>query len=982
MNNNYELIFEKDVEALKSKALRFKHKKTGARVFCLSNDDDNKVFYIGFRTPPEDNTGVAHIIEHTVLCGSDKYPLKDPFIELAKGSLNTFLNAMTYPDKTVYPVASRNDKDFANLMSVYMDAVLHPNIYKHEEIFKQEGWSYMLEGKDEPLKYNGVVYNEMKGAFSSPESVLERKILNSLFPDTCYGYESGGDPKNIPDLTYKDFLDFHSRYYHPSNSYIYLYGNMDIEERLAWMDEEYLSKYDRLEIDSEIKKQPAFKEMKTVKTEYSISEDENEEQNTYLAYNIVCGDNLDEKKTLAMQMILYALVDTQGAPIRQRLLDEGIGKDILPSYENGILEPYFSIVAKNADEEQTDDFIRIINEEFEKAANGGLNKKSLTASLNSMKFKYKEADFGGYPKGLIYGLSVLDSWIYDENKPLLYIDADETYEYMAQNIDSGYFENIIKEYLIDNSHASLVILKPEKNLTAKNEEKLAKKLEEYKSSLSEKEVEKLIEDTNALKAFQEEESTKEQLETIPLLERSDIERDTEGFSNIRETAAGIPIVRHDYYTNGIAYVDFMFNANNVTAEELPYLGLLKSVISFVDTENYGYSELNDEINIETGGLLLGSLIYSDRKNRDKQAIYTTLGLRTLYENLEKSIALCEEVLFKGKYDDAKRLKEIIAELKSKLQMSMTTSGHGVAASRAESYYLKAAKIRESLDGIDFYRFVEKADRDFETEKENIIAGIKKLIAKIFKKQGLMISYTGDEQGFALLKEKLDGFVKALDAFEKENAVPESPAKEYFDFDGSGLEIKQLNEAFKTPAEIQYVARAGRYLEDTSKYTGTMAVFRTIMNYEYMWFNIRVQGGAYGCMCKAAPSGTCCFVTYRDPNLRRSSEVFEKIPEYLESFDVDEREMTKFVIGTMSSVDTPLTPCAKGIRDMNALLTKTTHEDILKARHEIIDCTKEDIRKIAPLIKAALAEGNICVVGNENKIEEDKDMFMNIGNLFE
>ena len=982
MNSNYELIFEKYVETLKSKALLFKHKKTGARVFCLSNDDDNKVFYIGFRTPPEDNTGVAHIIEHTVLCGSDKYPLKDPFIELAKGSLNTFLNAMTYPDKTVYPVASRNDKDFANLMSVYMDAVFHPNIYKYEEIFKQEGWSYMLENADEPLKYNGVVYNEMKGAFSSPESVLERKILNSLFPDTCYGFESGGDPKYIPDLTYKAFLDFHAKYYHPSNSYIYLYGNMDIEERLKWMDEEYLSAYDRLEIDSEIKQQPGFENMHTVKTEYSVSDDEEEKENTYLAYNIVCGDNLDEKKTLAMQMLLYALVDTQGAPIRQRLLDEGIGKDILPSYENGILQPYFSIVSKNADENRAEDFIRIINEEFEKAANGALNKRSLAASLNSMKFKYKEADFGGYPKGLIYGLNVLDSWIYDENKPLLYIDADETYEYMAKNLESGYFEEIIKEYLLDNSHASLVILNPRKQLTAINEEQLAKKLEEYKKSLSDEEVKKLIEDTKNLKAFQEEESTKEQLETIPLLERSDIERDTEGFSNIKEEYLGIPIVRHDYYTNGIAYVDFMFNANCVTAEELPYLGLLKSVISFVDTQNYTYSELNDEINIETGGLLLAGTILSDRKDKDKQAIYTTLGLRTLHENMKKSIRLCEEVLFKGKYDDEKRLKEIIAELKSKLQMTMNSAGHVVASSRAESYYLKGAKIRELFDGVDFYRFAEKADKDFENEKDKIIAGIKTLIGKLFRKEGLLISYTGDEKGYELLKAELSEFAKALETYENEAGTKIKPCEKYFDFDGSGLELKQMNEAFKTPAEIQYVARAGLYLENPGEYTGAMAVFRTIMNYEYMWFNIRVQGGAYGCMCKAAANGSCSFVTYRDPNLRRSSEVFEKIPEYLESFDVDEREMTKFVIGTMSGVDTPLTPFSKGVRDMNALLTNTSHEDLLKARHEIIDCSKEDIKKIAPLIRKAMGEGNICVVGNESKIEEDKDMFMNITNLFE
>ncbi|MBR6349038.1 MAG: insulinase family protein, partial [Lachnospiraceae bacterium] len=465
-NANYEVLIDKDVPDVNSRGYLLKHKKTGARISILSNDDDNKVFYIGFRTPPEDSTGVAHIMEHSVLCGSERYPLKDPFIELAKGSMNTFLNAMTYPDKTVYPVASCNDKDFANLMSVYMDAVFHPNIYKHSEIFRQEGWNYNLESPDDDITYNGVVFNEMKGAYSSCEGFLEREIMSSLFPDTAYGFESGGEPNFIPDLTYEQFLNFHRKFYHPSNSFIFLYGNMDIEERLDWMDREYLSKYDYADIDSHIDRQEPFGELKTLELEYPISDDEEEKDNAYMSYNIVCGDISNPEECLAMQMLVYALADTQGAPIRQRLLDEDVCKDVIPGYDSGIMQPYLFIEAKNSNLYDKDRFIEIIRDELRKAANGALNRKSLLASLNQIKFRFREADYGSEPKGLIYGLTMLDSWIFNEDKPFLSIEINDILDDLGNKIDSGYFEQLIAEKLLGSTHTSFVVLKPRKELTA------------------------------------------------------------------------------------------------------------------------------------------------------------------------------------------------------------------------------------------------------------------------------------------------------------------------------------------------------------------------------------------------------------------------------------------------------------------------------------------------------------------------------------
>ena len=975
----YDVIFEKDVPDLASKAFLLKHKKTGARVFILDNDDDNKVFYIGFRTTPSDSTGVPHIMEHSVLCGSDKYPLKDPFVELAKGSLNTFLNAMTYPDKTVYPVASRNDKDFANLMSVYMDAVFHPSIYKHPEIMKQEGWNYKIENPEDPIEYNGVVYNEMKGVFSSPSGTMERAVLESLFPDTTYGVESGGDPEHIPDLTYEAFIDFHKTYYHPSNSFIYLYGSMDFEERLSWLDSEYLSRYDYLEVDSEVTRQQPFEQMHTLIRDYAITDDEDEEDNTYLAYNIVCGDNLDRAKYYAMQMIEYTLVDTQGAPVRKRLLDEGIGVDIDPVYENSIYQPYFSIEAKGANASQADRFLEIINEEFRKAAEEGLDKKSLKASLNSLKFKYKEADFGGYPKGLIYGLSCFDSWLYDENAPLLHIESNETFDFLEENLETGYFEGLIKEYLIDNPHSSLVVLKPKKGLAAENAAKLAEKLSRFKASLSEEEVLKLVDETKALAAFQEEEETEEALESIPLLKRSDIDRRAPVFSNEERTAAGLPVVFHNYSTNGIAYINMYFDSNTIGKELLPYLGLIKSIVSFVDTENYSYAELNNEINTVMGGFSAGAGVYNNRIYRDRFSLMTDVQLRVLYENIDRAFDLTEEILFNGKYRDEKRLKEIISELKSQLSESLLGSGHIAASLRAASYNSESSFIKEQINGIEFYKFVENLEKNFDAEKDRLIDAIETILSKILVKDGIVIGITADEEGCERTEKRLAAFAERLPEGEG-RSLPMN--KRTYDFKGNGFELKRLNEAFKTSGTVNYISRAGNYAENGENFNGAINVFYTIMRYDYMWFNIRMQGGAYGCMCSGSVSGDLTFVTYRDPNIKRSYDVFGAIPEYLENFDVSEREMTKFVIGTMSTVDSPLTPAAKGSRDMGAYFSGAQQEDIQKAREQIIDCTADDIRSFAPLIQAVMDEGNVACVGSEGKIEEDKDIFDNVRSLFE
>ena len=538
----YELLEHHYVRELESEGYLMRHKKTGARVFILENDDNNKVFNIAFRTVPTDSTGVAHIIEHTVLCGSDRYPVKDPFVELAKGSLNTFLNAMTYSDKTMYPLASTNDKDFFNLMSVYMDGVFHPNITKERKIFEQEGWHYEMDSPDGELTYNGVVYNEMKGAFSSADEILGRQVKAALYPDTTYAYESGGDPEFITDLTYESYLEFYHTYYHPSNSYIYLYGDLDMEKALNWMDHEYLSHYEKKEIDSAVTLQKPFNKMKEISLCYAASEDDDE--GTYFTWSKVVSNALDLEKYLAFQVLEYVLLDAHGAPLKQALLDAGIGVDIYGGFEDGILQPSFEVTTKGARQEQREVFVETIEATLRKLAEEGLQKRSLLAGLNSLQFRLKEGDFGRWPKGLMYGLDLFDSWLYDDNAAFLLLETQDAMDELYKKAEGSYFEQLIKECLIDNSFGVVAMAVPKVGLDAENEEKTAEKLRVYKDSLSKEEIEEIVRHTKELKEYQETPSTKEELETIPMLTRADIKREVLPLYNEERSMDGVKVLFH------------------------------------------------------------------------------------------------------------------------------------------------------------------------------------------------------------------------------------------------------------------------------------------------------------------------------------------------------------------------------------------------------------------------------------------------------
>lgn len=963
----YEILDEHRVEDVQSDGFILRHKKSGARIAILSNNDDNKVFYIGFRTPPEDETGVPHIIEHTTLCGSKKFPVKDPFIELAKGSLNTFLNAMTYPDKTVYPVASCNDQDFKNLMDVYLDAVFNPNITKYEEIFKQEGWHYELTGKDDELKINGVVYNEMKGAYSSPDEVLSSQIYRSLFPDNTYSKDSGGNPEYIPKLTYEAYLDFYHKYYHPSNSYIYLYGDMDVVERLEWLDKEYLSLYDYKKVNSEINKQPAFDEIKNVEAQYSITMDDSQENKTYLSYNRVVGDSLDEMLYQAFDMLDYALVSSPGAPVKQALIDAGIGDDVYGSYDAGILQPVFSFVAKNANASQADEFESIIENTLKEVVKTGINKEALLAGINSSEFKFREADFGQFPKGLLFGLNCLDSWLFDDMKPFIHLECLGTFAKLRKAVDTDYFEKLIQEYLLDNTHGSSVTVKPKRGLGNEREEVLAKELSDYKASLSDEEIKKLIEDTEHLKKYQEEPSSDEDLRKLPMLTRADMKKNAMPFSNIEDELLDVKVVRHDIESNGIDYISFLFDAGDFAQSELGYLGFFTNALGLVSTEKYSYTDLANATNIYTGGISTGTASHPDIKDRNNFVFKLEVKLKVLEKNLDKALELMEQMLLSSDFTDTKRLGELVAQIKARLQANLSSSGHLVAAMRSMSSFSRYALYQDELKGVAFYRSICRIEKELSESPKSVSDKLAAIAKKLFARNRMLISFTGNNEAYGNAKPSLE---KVIAGFDKMSVI------------GNQAEVhfNTAKEAFIDASQIQYVAKTGDFICEGYEYTGALRLLRIILSYDYLWINVRVKGGAYGCMNTFLRSGESYFVSYRDPNLSDTLDVYDRIPEYIKSFSPDERDMTKYIIGTFSALDTPMNPEAKGSRSLSAYLEGITYEQIQKERNEILNAQPEDIRRLADLVEAVLKKDSICVIGNENMIKESAGLFENVEKL--
>lgn len=954
------------IEEVNSDAYLMEHVKSGARLMYLDNDDDNKVFYICFRTTPDNSKGTPHIMEHSTLCGSRKYPLKEPFVELAKGSLNTFLNAITWPDKTMYPIASRNDVDFHNLMDVYLDAVFYPNCLKNPQILMQEGWHYELENKDAPLTYNGVVYNEMKGALSSPEAIMEDRAMEKLFPDTTYGVESGGDPEVIPTLSFREFTEFHRRFYHPSNSYIYLYGDMDIEKTLDYLDREYLSAFDRRNVDSMVKTQAPFSKRVSLTAPYGIAENEGTEGKAIHALYTAFNDHMSTMDSLAFRILNYVLIDMDGAPLKQAVLDAGLGSDLSGSYGDSYKQPVWIVEATGSEVDKQAAFADVVDSTLRSIALKGIDKDMLEAALNRTEFTARENDYQGRPKGLFYGVRAMDMWLYDRNPmdALRYIDDMNR---LRENLKTNYFENLLLRYVIKNPHQVLITMKPEKGLTEKMNRETAEKLASFKSSLSDEQLDKIMASTKALKERQASGETEEALKTIPLLSRKDLKRPVEEEVLEKENVSGVDHFHFQVHTNGITYVNFYFTLGNLKEEDIPYAILLSSLLRSLSTTKHSYTELARLSNAYTGGMSFALNGYGKVNDTSSYLPALTIRAKALTSKTDKLMDLLGEVINHTLFTDTKRLKELILQEKSEWDMSAFSRGHTLVMTRLTSYFSRGGEFAEQ-SGLSYYYFLADLVKHFDENKDALKEKLAAISKKIFTRNGLFFETIGEEEE---KKAVLANLPLVLDDMEEgEKAEPHVYS----------FPPESRNEAFLTSGKVQYVAKGGNFKSHGFAYTGALRVMETILRYEYLWKKIRVLGGAYGAFTQFLRDGTAILCSYRDPNLSETIKAYEELPAYLENLTLSDREMTKYVIGTMAADEIQLTPSMKGERAMVHYLSGNTRESRMKIRDEIINCQVEDIRRLAPLVDSVMKDPYICVMGSEDRIQKDKDLFDTVRSL--
>ncbi|VBB09735.1 Hypothetical protein LUCI_5033 [Lucifera butyrica] len=963
--HGFRLEAEKQIEDIRSLAKIFYHEQSGARLFFLENDDDNKVFSITFRTPPADSTGLPHIMEHSVLCGSRKFPLREPFVELAKGSLNTYLNAMTYPDKTMYPIASRNPKDFRNLMDVYLDAVFYPNLYDCPETLMQEGWHYELEDPQGEITYKGVVYNEMKGALSAPDAILESHTLAALYPDTAYGFESGGDPEVIPQLTQAQFIQFHRQYYHPANAYIYLYGDMDLLEQLQFLDESYLRHFNKTQIDSTIKLQPAFSRKVEKVFEYSIGMNEQAADKTFMSMNFVVGQTKDAELALAGEILEYLLLETPAAPLKKALLEAGVGKDVKGSFVRCMLQPLFSIIVSGTNESEKEKFVRTVDRELKRLVAEGIDKKLIEACINLFEFRLREANYGIRPKGLVYNAMCLDSWLYDES-PVLHLEYMSSLEKIKRALTTDYFEQLIQRYLLDNNHQALVILRPQPGMAAAKDQAVREELARYKASLSPAAIDELIANTARLKLRQQTPDSPAALASIPLLTLKDIEPRAAALPLNEKKEQEIPVLFHSLPTNGIAYVNLYFDTRHVPAQYLSYVYLLAEMLGKISTEKYDYTELSNEVNIHTGGITNEVAVYTEKDNTETYYPKFIIKSKAFVTKLPELAGLLKQIIAHSRFDQAKRIGELVQEVKSRWDANLFSRGRVLAVNRVLSYFSASAQYSEN-GMLAFYDFIAGLERDYATGAAEIMENLAKVTQAIFTRSNLLVSVTADEAAYAAFQRDFSGFYSCLPASQgQDESCPFEPARG--------------NEGFMTAGKVQYVVKAANFRRLGYSYHGCLKVAETILSYDYLWTRVRVQGGAYGGFAGFESNGNLVFSSYRDPNLKETLTAYDETADYLRQFPADERELTKYIIGTISRLDAALAAAQKGEQAAIRYIRHISRADLQRERDEILATRRDDIRQLAGLVEAAMKQDYFCVLGSEQKLRENAGLFKQIRNV--
>ncbi len=955
--HGFKLVDKRFVKEVKAPCLYFIHEKTGARLFKIMNDDTNKTFSIAFKTVPDNDCGTPHIIEHSVLNGSKHFPVKSPFDQLLKGSLNTFLNAMTASDVTIYPVASMNEKDYFNLMHVYLDAVFYPNIYSDPRIFMQEGWHHELENAKSDVEYKGVVYNEMKGSFSSPTRELGYQKMKLLFPDNSYGFSSGGYPSAIPQLTYESFLNFHRKHYHPSNSYILLYGDADLNRELEFINESYLKDFEKSTDTIEIPLQKPFEAMKTETRPYPISDSEPLEHSTYLSLSFVAGKNTDFVLTNGLSILTEALVNHESAPIRLALQEAGIGKDVSANLDD-IQQNVFEIRVQNADEADKQKFYDIIMTTLKKVADEGLDKKMLDGIINRIEFLLREGDDA--QKGIMYNWMNVSGWIF-ANDPYAGLEYEKQLGSLKVGMNNGLLKQLITEQFINNPHSLLLALVPERGLQSTINNETAKELNTYKSTLTNSEIDSLVKTTADLIDHQKLEDTPEALATIPVLELSDISTTGDFYQATTKQIDSIKTIHFPTFTNGIIYSSLIFDLRVINEEDLPYARLLTEVLGKLPTQKYSFGELDKELSTITGGFNVRLSGYLKDQNEDNLQPKLEIGSKALVAKGSAMFDLITQIATQSKFDDENRLADLIKRHHSRFEQQMKQNGMGVAYTRMASYYSDNGMYMEKRGGIDYYRFLSDLVANYDSRKKELAQKLSELSKTIICKNNIILGVTCDEADYPTYTQSIDSLIKSLPT---ETAVIND-----WQFDK-----QQKNEGIETTSKVQYVLMGANIKKLGYSWNGNIKVLNQLLSTDYLQTQIRVIGGAYGGFCRFSPSGNAYFASSRDPNLSETIKNFKATPTYLDSLKIDQKELTRYIIGTIANIDNPVTPSDKGDIAISNYFNGITNEMIQKERAEILSTKVDSLKNYSKMISDIINQNNLCVYGNEEKIDQNKSEF--------
>ena len=966
--HGFKLTKSEEVKEIHSSALIFVHEITKAEVIVLTNDDDNKVFTVAFRTPPFDDTGVAHILEHSVLNGSKKYPVKEPFAELLKSSLYTFLNAMTYPDRTVYPVASRNAQDFSNLMDVYLDAVFCPLL--SEETFLQEGWHYDIDEKTGDLSYSGVVYNEMLGSYSDPENILIEEMNKVLYPDSIYAKSSGGNPKFIPELDFTKFIDFHKRYYHPSNCRVLLYGDLDVLSELSHL-ESYFKAYKYQPISSTIKPQPRRSILSRRITAYPLSPGANSSSKTYALRSYLLGHPIDAEYMLSFSILSRILSGTAASPLKKALIDSHLGESTLDyGFENDMFDNYYCIGLKGTDRDKVDEIEGVIDKTLHDLVRNGIDGRMIQGSMNSIEFQLREANFGSYPKGLCYGLIMMNSWIYDA-EPLMHLRYESILQGIKEKVSKGqYFEKMINKYLLQNQHRSTIVLRPDEHLEKKDSDDLKNKLHSIKAKMSKSQLAEIQEKNQRLHEYQLTPDSVEALATIPKLSLDCVEKSAEEIPLDIISDDSPEILFSKQPTNGIAYISIVFDAAGLPQDLLPYISLFNQIILQVGTKNRDFVDLIQEIDINTGGITSTYSAFPIKENPNKINSFFSFTGKSLKDKLPTLLTILSEIITQVNLEDHKRIGELLHIAKSNLRSRIIPNGHTFASTRLASYHSRIGWYREIAGGISQYHFLESVIAEYEKSPEKTLKAIKTISNTLFHRNTMKIHLTGSGEELKVLKNEIHHILDFL-------SDTTTPIVDY------QFNTINPNEAFMIPSNIHYVGKGANLFDFGYRYNGNYEVLETILSRDYLWNTVRVQGGAYGCFTNFdILSGNFCCMSYRDPNLDETLQVFDGVSDFIHQLRLTKSDLDRFIIGTIGGIDTPKTPDQKGATAFSRYLSGITQEDVQHRRDQILSCDLEQLKEYCALFKDVSQKGSICVVGGEEKIRQNKNKFQHIENVLD